>query len=379
MNNPIKYILTNKKIILINLLVLSFFALIPPVSLMGYRSLKLIDKKLKLIKNQALDQRANYPLYPDKEFSNKLYIITQKLENKYRSFLGWRYLPFNSKLINIKGIYRTRLSSGESLNDSTWFFGGSTMWGDGVSDNGTIPSLYHEKTGDKVFNFGENSWVSFQSLNQLIIAFGDGYRPKKVIFYDGVNDVFNSCRIENKILPIHSRELLISNAIDKLDNPNLILKDFFLEPYILIKNKFGRKSLLKKSFDCHSNKEKVQKIAKHLINNWYSAYKLSKANNAKFFAILQPNIFTSGNDIEDFFTETEKNRINILRKEYEIVYKEILMNIKRKCQLDNEFCESFINGSNWIRPNSKVFLDFCHLTKDGNSIIADMIISKIEK
>ena len=54
--------------------------------------------------------------------------------------------------------------------------------------------------------FGEKGWNSRQSLNQLINLIGDGHTPKKVIFFDGLNDAILQCRSDVKKLPTHPFE-----------------------------------------------------------------------------------------------------------------------------------------------------------------------------
>lgn len=99
----------------------------------------------------------------------KLLLEYTTLQNKksiYRSFIGWNSNFFNSKNTNVRGKYLKRLSLGEEIENSSWFFGGSTMWGQGATDFGTIPSQFYKLTGQKVYNFGELGWNSRQSINQ---------------------------------------------------------------------------------------------------------------------------------------------------------------------------------------------------------------------
>jgi lysophospholipase L1-like esterase len=75
-------------------------------------------------------------------------------------------------------------------------FGGSTMWGTGAPDWGTIPAyleaglsaLRHEPVC--VMNFGESGYVSTQSVIQFILEWQSGNVPNLVIFYDGINDTY---------------------------------------------------------------------------------------------------------------------------------------------------------------------------------------------
>src|SRR5262249_16388989 len=75
-------------------------------------------------------------------------------------------------------------------------FGGSTMWGTGSPDWGTIPAYLRAHFAasrhgpDCVVNFGESAWVSTQGLIQLMLELQSGNVPALVIFYEGANDVY---------------------------------------------------------------------------------------------------------------------------------------------------------------------------------------------
>ena len=360
----------NKKIIFINLIVLFIFLLTPPTALLVFRSGRDILTKIKGI---SKDRRANSSEFRDKKFSNQLFMEKDSLVMEYKSFIGWRPKVVNLKYTNIEKPYHTRYSINQSLSNSTWFFGGSTIWGFGSSNIGTIPSIYARKKKSQVFNFGEQGWVSRQSLNQLISALGDEHYPEVIIFYSGVNDIGVGCAVENKNVPFHSRQNKIS-ALIKYDlgiiNLNKTIK-FLLEPYSKLKGKLSKtKSSISSSFDCLKDEKKANLISNHLVNNWYSAYLISKANQIKFFAILQP------------YNHSPSNYIKVNRpaeiqsiKYYDKIYPLIKNKVKEKCLLDKEFCSIFVDGSKWINANSNYFFDDCHLTEEGNEVIADRIIS----
>lgn len=75
-----------------------------------------------------------------------------------------------------------------------WVFGGSTVYGTGVPDWGTLPSyLSRDLNADGrdcvvVTNFGVEGYVSNQELLWLLERLKTGQRPDIVVFYDGVND-----------------------------------------------------------------------------------------------------------------------------------------------------------------------------------------------
>ena len=369
-------------IISINIFVIVGLIISPSIFLFSFRKINsLINKEV------AIDPRALYPIYKNKEISRSLY--NQNKPSEYRSYIGWRRKPINLKYIKIGNKYNNRYSSGESLKNSTWFFGGSTMWGTGVRNEGTIPSIFHKKTKKKVFNFGESAWTSRQSLNQLISVIGDGYKPKEIIFYDGINEVLTGCKSIVKKVPTNARENQINNALinsrsGKYMSRALIKKliERVAEPYMIINKKIrgneNNKSNLLRNYNCDYDFIKANQIASHLVNDWFISYTIAKSINANFIAILQPTIYSSKTNY-NYFTDKEKERVKALKVQYETVYPLILEKISDKCKLNKEFCNSFLNGIKWIDDSeSKVFLDTFHVSEKGNEMIVNALLSHIK-
>ena len=186
-----------KSTLLINLYVTLFIFFVPPLAFSLTKHIY-----LNIFKKNS-DKRADLPSYENKSKAKIVLKEFNELSTEYKSFLGWRRKPFVLEYTNIKGEYQTRVSINEGIDSSFWFFGGSTMWGTGASDDSTIPSFFAKISGEKVTNFGETGWNSRQSLNQLINLMGDGKKPKRIIFYTGVNDFEVGCRRENKVFASH--------------------------------------------------------------------------------------------------------------------------------------------------------------------------------
>ena len=367
------------KVIGINITIIGIFLASPALFYRLYLKLKPVLSKQF---NQISDPRALYPIYSNKEFSIELFNELSKLHTTYRSFIGWRNEKLKLKYTNISGPYNGRKSKGESLNNSVWFFGGSTMWGWGTSDNQTIPSHFNSHSNIPVYNFAENSWNSRQSLNQLINAIGDNNNPSVVIFFDGVNDIYHQCRSEIKSLPAHTKEIPIQNALQAFPSADRI-SNFILSPYIAIAREFRIQfPVVNKSqsklYDCDINKKKARLVAQHLVNNWRTAYSLSKSNNFKFYGVLQPTLFSTETNSEYL----NKNQVTIYpeyKRQYNAVYPLILKEISRHCKLDRDICSLMIDGTDWLDGNKNIFIDDCHVTSLGNMVIAKRLKSLMNK
>src|SRR5262245_53510985 len=117
---------------------------------------------------------------------------------QFRPYVIWRRAPFKGQFININqdGIRLTPGTACSADSYKVFAFGGSTMWGTGSPDWGTIPAYLQAdfsalRAGPVcVMNFGETAFVSTQDVIELIMQLQSGNVPDLVIFYDGVNDVY---------------------------------------------------------------------------------------------------------------------------------------------------------------------------------------------
>ena len=119
------------------------------------------------------------------------------LAQAYRPYVVWRSPAFAGELLNIDGEGRRATPGAPCAPGSyeVWTFGGSSMWGWGAPDWGTIPAYLKEALESRraadvcVVNLAENAFVSTQALVQLLLELQRGGRPELVLFYDGVNEV----------------------------------------------------------------------------------------------------------------------------------------------------------------------------------------------
>lgn len=115
--------------------------------------------------------------------------------------LDWISIPIHNAYINV-GIENIRWPSATHSDEETekilrsnnaiWCFGGSTTFGALLKDDQTWPSHLDRlmaKEGGRVLNFGVNASTQNLEINKLVYLLKKGYRPKHVIFFDGLNDV----------------------------------------------------------------------------------------------------------------------------------------------------------------------------------------------
>jgi hypothetical protein len=109
----------------------------------------------------------------------------------FRPYYHWRGKAAQGRFVNVDSSGNRKTVKYPRRDAQRVFcMGGSTMWGRGVPDKFTIPSLLQERLGNgyDVHNLGEQGFVAVQELNLLLERLAQGDVPDIVVFYDGVND-----------------------------------------------------------------------------------------------------------------------------------------------------------------------------------------------
>ncbi|MCU0514019.1 MAG: hypothetical protein MUE40_15795 [Anaerolineae bacterium] len=110
----------------------------------------------------------------------------------------WTVQPFAGEYINVgaDGL-RVTPNLAPATAPAVYFFGGSTMWGEGARDAFTIPGhlarlLHEEGTAAYLVNYGQTGYVSMQDLLLFQAQLLRGHRPQVAVFYQGFNDVLSA-------------------------------------------------------------------------------------------------------------------------------------------------------------------------------------------
>ena len=318
------------------------------------------------LQRTAKSNRAELPNYQDNlEHARAVFADYNRIQHRYEPFVGWKTLPYEGKTTHIsKAGLRTHDESKTVTSEQAVvrFFGGSTMWGEGSDDQHTIPALFNDlNPGFKVFNHGQLAYNTRQELDALISVYARNEKADLVIFYDGVNDAAFLCPEVIKELPAHR---LVPMYRDKLYVSGTamvkeVLRKIFIEDILAVIQKFTAESAGKKAlYNCTTDAEKAEAIADMMMKNWEMAHEIVTKRNGTFLAVLQPAAFI-GDPRTDHLQLDEE-----LGKNFELIY-----GLLQKKIADKKY-PWIIDLSRAFDTNDYIFIDFCHVSPNGNEIIA---------
>ena len=142
---------------------------------------------------------SNLPYYAEKDWTDVFWgEAGSAVSYQYAPFVTWENVPFNGQTITVGPEGRRVTPGAECEADAfdVFVFGGSSMWGYGSPDWGTIPAYLQARLDTTVerpvcvTNFGTDGYVSTQEVILLIKQLQCENIPDAVIFYDGLNDVY---------------------------------------------------------------------------------------------------------------------------------------------------------------------------------------------
>jgi hypothetical protein len=316
------------------------------------------------LKRDAKAKREDLPNYSsDYAYAKKVFHDYNSVQHQYEPFVGWKTLPYKGETLQINREGTRMVPVSAAAKDKTiHFFGGSTMWGEGSDDHHTIPALFSDqnKTFD-VYNHGQLAYNSRQELDALISLYATGVKPDVVVFYDGVNDAAFLCPKEIKKLPAHR---LVPMYRDKLYvGKTAFVKEvagkLFVDNILGVIRRASYKPTPENSpYDCVSNPEKAEQIAEMMMKNWEMANEIVTKRGGRFIAILQPAAFIGKPKTDHLELDEE------LGKNFNMIYGLLKQKIsQRNYPWIYDLSDKF-DGDEYI------YIDFCHVSPNGNAIIA---------
>jgi lysophospholipase L1-like esterase len=316
-----------------------------------------------------------YDLYPDKvEFWKEYSAI--KSEHHFEPYFHWRPDPFDGKYIHIDsdGVRRTVKGNIPSGAKKVFMFGGSTMFGEGVKDQDTIPSYLQEFLGDgyDVYNYGAIAYVAAQELNYLLYQLSFGNIPDIVVFYDGNNDTFAGAY--SPAIPRDPQNLRFE------ENSRFAwLAAWYNQSYYERLVKYIRKKIVGKTQESWDDRVKpgieknVQKTIAVYEEHIRQVQALAKVYGFEAHFFWQPNIFGGDKILLAHEEPFVKHASPVLVSAFETTY------AKAKDQFAGREREKiFFLGDIFADEKTPVYIDWCHLGPQGNALIAKEIYYRIK-
>jgi hypothetical protein len=297
-----------------------------------------------------------------------------RVQHQYEPFVEWKTLPYNGKTLHIneqgQRTHEVKLVS-QKPEKIIRFFGGSTMWGEGSDDQHTIPALFNETNPQyEVYNHAQLAYNSRQELDALINVYSKEQKADVVVFYDGVNDAAFLCPKEidqlpaHRLVPMFREKLYVSKKAFVKD----LLSKIFIENILKVIHKFTYKpSAANSPYDCLSKPGKAEEIAEIMMKNWEMAHELVTDRNGKFLSILQPAAFVG------------KPRTDHLELDQQLAenFQEVYRLLKQKIGERNH--PWIIDLSDKFDGNEYIYIDFCHVSPNGNEIMAREITTAVAR
>jgi lysophospholipase L1-like esterase len=313
-------------------------------------------------------------------------------QERYHPYVIWRRAPFTGKTINIDQ-HGIRLTPGADCSANSYrvfAFGGSTMWGTGSPDWGTIPA--HLQVGLEalrgkpicVVNFGESGFVSTQEVIELLMQLESGNAPHLVLFYDGINDVYTA--YQSGRAGVHENVDQIAAKLEGSARIRSGIKPAALfVQWLETSSTFSSfKSLVSKLGLGPQTSPKlltyetmgidVATLSDSVVQNYLVNYKivsiLAQEYGFDFFFFWQPTI-TSG---EKPLTREEQDMTRgtdpAERKLYDSVYRIIE-------QESPKYKNIYYMARIFDEYKSLIFIDGAHVTPEGNRLIAQKMLQAI--
>lgn len=319
-----------------------------------------------------------------------------QLEAEYHPLLSFIPKPLHTPNIEIDG-QGVRKTVGNPTDTSAshtkiFIFGGSTVFGTNAKNEETIPSLISqtlnaENPEYEITNYGVSAYNSSQELAYLLLQLKQNNIPDVVVFYDGVNDLYsrylytytpdNQSMYEDVMrkklgniwkfhVPLANQSLfdpqllmsqlaLFTTRIKLIDYPLKLISSFGLGA------RMPNDNLIKFNHSASIPDE----TAKMYAENVKMVRVLGAAYGFKTLFIWQPSIATkqlTDNEIEIQNSKTEAANL----------YRETTTRV------DSMNIPDFHNLSTIFSNDRRaVYLDFVHVSAEGNKTIAEKISALI--
>lgn len=359
---------------------------------LGLVLLELLSMSTLYLKRQILkqpaDTRVNADAYvKDRSWANDYWKEFYALLYRWQPFVYWRLKETESANFKIdkNGLRHTWNPTNTSSQPITiYMFGGSALWGLGARDNYTIPSylskMFAHETGDqiRIVNYGQLAYVNTQELITLLLELEQHHDPDLAIFYDGINDITSS------LLNKTSGKTLFESARAKEFN---------------LLEKSRRKDLLKAFIQSNLDHSATAHVLSYF--RWFHKYQDQKITSVVDTAgladdlvsryLFNLNIIQEIGKLRGFKTlfywqpllPTKRHKTPYEAQEIaDLANTDFLAAVHNRIDQSKELNSNpdFHNLSHVFDEEAgPLYIDFCHLSENGNEKIARRMFPDIRK
>lgn len=300
-------------------------------------------------------------------------------------YVYWSRNPYTGNYINIdddglrKTVYESKEEDKTKKQFRIFMFGGSTLWGTGARDEFTIPSLVGSELSNKglnveVLNFGESGYVNSQELIRFYTELRKNNFPDLVVFYDGVNDVFSA--YQQGIAGNPQNEFNRVKEFNATKGKKKSSQVFFESLMTLSSVRFAT-GIIKREINIkHYTDQETDKLAGETADIYFANLKVisswGKEYGFKTLFYWQPIIFDKPSLTQ--YEQKEAGKVDYISQFTETVRERIRKNtLAENSQRFHDISDIFKDSK------EPVFIDFCHISESGNSVIAKTIAKDIEQ
>jgi lysophospholipase L1-like esterase len=334
---------------------------------------------------QDLDVRSGSSYYRSEPWAPRYWReFNGSRRERYVPFVLWRRAAFSGELINVdnNGVRSTPGANCGPSSYRVFVFGGSTVWGTGSPDWGTVPAYLQAALQTKrdrpicVVNFGESAYVSTQSLLQLLSQLQAGNIPDLVISYEGLNDAYSAYQSGKPGLHENLSQLVAAfeerKAVQENDVARLVRRTslFSVTSALMQRVTHPVEDRPKRlTYQAMGVDEKV--LARSVVKTYLANYDIVDGLARKFgfeFRFIWPPYITFG---EKPLTAEERSLARdvdpALESLYQSVYRTLLAAAPNYPRL-SDLAAIFDNHAELL------WLDDVHVTPAGNQIIAEELV-----
>jgi len=251
------------------------------------------------------------------------------------------------------------------------------MWGSGVRDEFTLPSLVgsgltKQAIHAEVTNFGESGYVSTQEMTALFLQLREGNIPALVVFYDGANDVFSAYQQGKAGIPQNENNR--EKEFNTLRSKKRSLMVFIESLKTLSTVKFITGLIKPEVKPLPYSDSDIQKLASETVDLYFkniSTINLwAKEYGFKALYYWQPTIFSKPEKSD--YEKQEAEKFGFIKEMVNSANLQI-----SRINTETELAAIHDISNIFHTENKPVFIDYCHISEYGNMVIANKLTEDI--